>query len=1694
MRVLLTILLVVVGFIAKAQTRPVIFPSPNAPQGYYKIGWIQADSGLIAAKRDTIGFLPRFSGTIVMRPQNRNLYMYDSVALAWKRILFEGDIAATAWGGITGELSNQTDLYDTLNNRFKQNGNSFGDSARLGTIDNNVLSFLTNSTRRAFIMPNGNTGFGVFSSAPTGHFELRQAGSILSVIRSELGNADLQFISNAQARILTPKTLNINQPAIETWSGSYDWVQFSNQNIRQTSGIINGIISNQTFGPLSGTAVHNSFRIGGEVNQTGGANGITRGIYISPLLTSAADYRALQIDTGAIFTAKGVLPLVNSITTEYVVIFDSVSQKWRRILPTNLPGGGGGSGTVNPGSQYQLGYYASSGSVISPLTLITGNRALQSDANGLPIASGVSDTELSYLGGVTSSIQTQLNGKQASGNYITALTGDGTAVGPGSASLTLSSTGVSAGAYTNANITVDAKGRILSASNGSGGTGGTNSNIGSGYRWAVPSTNNIKTAFGGFGVVLDSTSNTNAITAKVDTTRYTGVPTYHYVDSNDGYWRQRIVGNIWMDRFQRASLGANYTENTPNVDVALDGTKMTFKSATANNFADWIEYTVKNYGYNKGRIDFKFQIDSVLATNNGGFALGWNTQSAGSINNNLQCRFLAFINGSDTAIRLDFYSNGTALKTGTQQFNISKSDTLVASIYRIETEFYIVIRDLDRNTSITESYTFPLNIGGYTYSAPNISKLRIYSLGGNQSLYEFAPYSYNQIRPNLVTLGNSETVGYGTTGYKNSFPYRTFFNSNQFQVSAGGFERSGDMLLRVPEILAINPYNVIIEAGVNDGGAGISPTVFQANIDSLVRVFQANGIRVILTTVIPTTVSNVTEANYNTAITTVAGLYGCQVVPVYASALNNGTGGLAAAYDGGDGIHMSNNGAYYYSTLVRGYINIDSSYKNELHLAKADTLPNGLFNFAIVEKGSNRVGIFDANRMNLQTVTDFGNSTTNAVFIQPGTVTTATRQLRVGNIGLQSYGTAGNLMMMNLNFTGSFVRDQTGGGVIFQQNNTSFMISTAASGAANSSVSAPQITGGIRFDNAGSVLIGGNVPATGVVGVAVEIMSNSHTLFNGAVDRAIINATTSSFYAASFQITNANGGYLTLDNGSANRMAIGFGSNITVGAAANDASIRAFNDTLHFSNSLGNKVITLAGGEFRIGDPSVDKGAYTLQNTGGYYQTGGFYLAGQNTGTNTMKLLVKGNDSLVYNLDPSALIPSLSNTQIGVGNGSNQLSGSSAFIYDGTIFKQENSAAKEYIVNTDALSSTSGGLLGMYNTGTPSASNQVLGAVEFGARISGNYRKGAGILAVSSGAWTDPTNFRTDLIVQVTASGQAVPGTAMRINGGGRTYFGANTVATATVEIVGGSTSVAPLGLTLGSDLSSPTAGKFSYATVSSVDRLAFVSTGTTYKRFPLMNDVTPTAGGLLRGNGTDFTLLALGTAGQEIRVNALGNDIEWYTPSAGGNTIYTGDGTLAGNRVVTGSNNSLTFTGISTFRINSNGIYIARSDASYPYDALISPTPFNFFLRSKTGTPGLIMDTLSNTSIGSGSFPSGHPLYSGGGSSGAFNGFSVSNGYFESFHTITTNTTLGSLQYINIYVDATSGNVTITMPTVASSSGAGLGWVVTIKRVDVSANTVTIQVAGGSGDTIDGSSSITLASMEAKKIQSVGSNKYYIK
>jgi hypothetical protein len=88
---------------------------------------------------------------------------------------------------------------------------------------------------------------------------------------------------------------------------------------------------------------------------------------------------------------------------------------------------------------------------------------------------------------------------------------------------------------------------------GTGGIGTDNANVGSGFRLVKPGTQEIKTLFAGFGVIRDSTTNTNGITDKIDSTTV-GTKAYSLslydilnatklaASDTAGKW----VGNIWI--------------------------------------------------------------------------------------------------------------------------------------------------------------------------------------------------------------------------------------------------------------------------------------------------------------------------------------------------------------------------------------------------------------------------------------------------------------------------------------------------------------------------------------------------------------------------------------------------------------------------------------------------------------------------------------------------------------------------------------------------------------------------------------------------------------------------------------------------------------------------------------------------------------------------------------------------------------------------------------------------------------------------------------------------------------------------------------------------------------------------------------------------------------------------------------------
>jgi len=126
---------------------------------------------------------------------------------------------------------------------------------------------------------------------------------------------------------------------------------------------------------------------------------------------------------------------------------------------------------------------------------------------------------------------------------------------------------VSAGACTNCNLTVDAKGRIAAYSNGSGGGATALNNIGSGLRWVATVGGNIKTVYPSNTILWDSTSNSNGLTAGVDTSEIA-----------TQYDLTQIAGGL--------DVAANIFEDTAFVPLIILSGESNAAGVGSNSFAD----------------------------------------------------------------------------------------------------------------------------------------------------------------------------------------------------------------------------------------------------------------------------------------------------------------------------------------------------------------------------------------------------------------------------------------------------------------------------------------------------------------------------------------------------------------------------------------------------------------------------------------------------------------------------------------------------------------------------------------------------------------------------------------------------------------------------------------------------------------------------------------------------------------------------------------------------------------------------------------------------------------------------------------------------------------------------------------------------------------------------------------------------
>lgn len=189
--------------------------------------------------------------------------------------------------------------------------------------------------------------------------------------------------------------------------------------------------------------------LGAQAGQDAGGN-----------FSTAIGYQSLMSSTGLSSVGLGIFAGINSSGSNTLYIGDTTQDPSAYAINTVVIASSNATGA-------NWTQKANFSNTIN-MSALTASTALALDSSKNIVSSSTTATELGYVHGVTSAIQTQLNALQPSGNYITALTGDATASGPGSVALTLATVNSNTGSFGSStsipSFTVNGKGLITAAS------------------------------------------------------------------------------------------------------------------------------------------------------------------------------------------------------------------------------------------------------------------------------------------------------------------------------------------------------------------------------------------------------------------------------------------------------------------------------------------------------------------------------------------------------------------------------------------------------------------------------------------------------------------------------------------------------------------------------------------------------------------------------------------------------------------------------------------------------------------------------------------------------------------------------------------------------------------------------------------------------------------------------------------------------------------------------------------------------------------------------------------------------------------------------------------------------------------------------------------------------------------------------
>lgn len=378
------------------------------------------------------------------------------------------------------------------------------------------------------------------------------------------------------------------------------------------------------------------------------------------------------------------------------------------------------------------------------------------------------------------------------------------------------------------------------------------------------------------------------------------------------------IGIINQDDFSSNTI-ADYLVTMGFGSASISGGSLNLSGGVGLWESDFVAFDKVGSSYRKTCLNsweqvVYFKNTTVPSATSYGFAVGImsaNPQAAVSI----LVRVCLDSSGDKGRIKIAHVSGGvvTILATSAPVRVLNNDEYFFSVTLQDNTLSFVITNITNSFQTIIGSYNFLYAAGSLT--ANNTGRFALSLIGGTQEIQAWNINSNELIKDTQnVFAGDSVTYGAWSALSGSRWPLLAMAGSpSRYTINAGPGDYTQMVVDRLPEILALNPINVVLMIGANDLLFGVPSGTWQANYTNITNTIKAAGIGVVHCLATPRNATDVTPLNAFIA----ANFTLDTIIDTYTPLWSGVATGLHATYNSGDGVHPNQAGHTLIASTVR---------------------------------------------------------------------------------------------------------------------------------------------------------------------------------------------------------------------------------------------------------------------------------------------------------------------------------------------------------------------------------------------------------------------------------------------------------------------------------------------------------------------------------------------------------------------------------------------------------------------------------------------------------------------------------------------------------------------------------------------------------------------------------------------------------